>query len=84
MERSRDRGFCCGAGGGSYWWTVPEREKISHLRLEQARSVGAETLATACPFCLAMLEDASRAVGGPRVADLAELVAAALPGSTGK
>jgi Fe-S oxidoreductase len=81
MERSRDRGFCCGAGGGTYWWTVPEREKISHLRLEQARTAGAETVATACPFCLAMLEDASKAVSGPPVADLAELVAAALPRS---
>lgn len=81
MDRTRDRGFCCGAGGGSYWWVVPEREKISHLRLEQARAVGAKTVATACPFCLAMLEDASRTLGGPRVADLAELIAANLPGS---
>jgi Fe-S oxidoreductase len=79
MQRSRDRGFCCGAGGSGYWWVVPERQKISHLRLEHAGAVGAKTVATACPFCLAMLEDASRATEGPRVADLAELVAAGLP-----
>jgi Fe-S oxidoreductase len=80
MERSRDRAFCCGAGGGNYWWNVPETEKVSHLRLEQSRATGASIVATACPFCLTMLEDAARvAEDGPRIADLAELVAAALP-----
>jgi Fe-S oxidoreductase len=45
---------------------------------------GADTVATACPFCLGMLEDAARsgAEAPPRVADLAELVAAGLVSQT--
>ena len=79
MPRRRERTFCCGAGGGNYWWKVPERERISHMRLREAKATNAGTVATACPFCLAMLEDATQAVAGPRVRDLAELVAAGLP-----
>ena len=50
-------------------------------RLAQAREVGADTVATACPFCLGMLEDAAKSAGDtpPRIVDLAELVAAGLP-----
>lgn len=81
MERSGDRSFCCGAGGGNYFWVVPEGEKVSHLRLDQARATGATTLATACPFCLAMLADASSSTHDRmRVADVAELVARGLAG----
>ncbi len=81
MERSGDRSFCCGAGGGNYFWVVPERDKVSRLRLEQARATGATTVATACPFCLAMLEDASGSTDDRvHVADLAELVVMALTG----
>ncbi len=84
MERARDRAFCCGGGGGNYWWRVPQRQPVSHVRLEQVRATGAAVVATACPFCLAMLEDASGQVDdAPRIADLAELVATALPDPDG-
>ena len=79
MPRRRERTFCCGAGGGNYWWKVPERQRISHLRLREAQATQAATVATACPFCLAMLEDATGAIAAPRVRDLAELVADGLP-----
>ncbi len=80
MERSRDRSFCCGGGGGNYWWRVPEQQPVSDIRLQQAQATGAAVVATACPFCLAMLDEASaKVVDAPRVTDLAELVAAALP-----
>jgi Fe-S oxidoreductase len=32
-------------------------ERFSDLRLEQAIGVGAEVLATACPYCIANFED---------------------------
>ena len=41
MPRRRDRTFCCGGGGGNYWWKVPERERISHLRLQEAKATEA-------------------------------------------
>lgn len=79
--RSRDQSFCCGAGGANYFYRVPEQTSVSSLRLQQATEVDADTVATACPFCLGMLEDAARSApeGSPRIADLAELVAAGLP-----
>lgn len=83
IGRSRDRAFCCGAGGANYFYKVEEQTGISSLRLNQAMETGADTVAVACPFCLGMLEDAARSTspetGPPRIADLAELVAASLP-----
>jgi Fe-S oxidoreductase len=81
--QSRERGFCCGAGGGSSWWTVPETTKVSHLRLEQLQATGAGTVLTACPHCLVMLGDASRVGGnGIEVIDVAQLVTRGLPAGT--
>lgn len=83
IGRSRDRSFCCGAGGANYFYKVEEQVGISTLRLNQAMETGADTVAVACPFCLGMLEDAARSCGEvpgvPRIADLAELVASGLP-----
>jgi Fe-S oxidoreductase len=76
MERARFRSFCCGGGGGAALSDIPGRKRIPDLRMEQARATGAATVAVACPNCAAMLEG----VVGPRpaVADLAELLEAAL------
>jgi Fe-S oxidoreductase len=59
MERSRDTGFCCGGGGGLMWIEEqPGTTKISHMRIEDVIKTGAETVVTACPYCLQMFEDA--------------------------
>jgi len=81
MERTRDRTFCCGAGGANAWYNVPERERMSHIRAREAHSTGAEVIATACPFCLNMLEDAARSSIGMAVRDVAEIVADGLESS---
>jgi Fe-S oxidoreductase len=45
-------------------------------RFEEAEGTGADTLAVGCPFCLVMLNDASRAAGESlHVRDVAEIVA---------
>ena len=58
---------------------MEEREgrRINHLRTEQALAVGAETIATACPFCLVMLRDGTTDLGRQDVPvrDVAELLA---------
>lgn len=81
-DAARNRGFCCGAGGGNAWYSVAEKQKISHLRLEQLAATGAEVVGAACPFCVVMLEDAARTAGSQdrlQVRDVAELVAERLP-----
>jgi Fe-S oxidoreductase/nitrate reductase gamma subunit len=58
MARSRDKGFCCGGGGGHMWIEEqPGTTKINQMRLEDALKIGAETVVTACPYCLQMFEE---------------------------
>ncbi len=79
MAQCREHGFCCGAGGGLYWVEERAGQRVSHVRTRQAAATGAEVVATACPFCLLMLEDAAAALESPaRPLDVAELVDRAL------
>lgn len=80
LPRSRNRSFCCGAGGAQMWKEEEAgSERVSRERLREVRNAGASTLAVACPFCMIMLGDASKAGGGEiRVQDVAEIVAAGL------
>jgi len=57
MAASRNNSLCCGGGGGRVWMETPKGERFSDLRIEQACAVGAEVLATACPYCITMFED---------------------------
>jgi len=58
MERSRNTSFCCGGGGGLMWIEEqPGTTKINHMRIEDVLKTGAETVVTACPYCLQMFED---------------------------
>ena len=36
---------------------TPKSERFSDIRLEQAIDVGAEVLATCCPYCITQFED---------------------------
>lgn len=77
MPRSKDHSFCCGAGGANVWYKVAQKKKVNHIRYEEAQQVKADVLATACPFCASMFEDAALALGAKEsgVRDIAELVA---------
>ena len=57
MEDSRRDSLCCGGGGGRIWMETPKGERFSDLRLDQAVAVGAEVLATSCPYCITNFED---------------------------
>ncbi len=82
LDRSRERSLCCEGGGGRMWVEGTNvKDRLAQIRIEDAIELGAEILATACPFCLLTLEDAVK-VGGYektiRVMDLIELVAQAI------
>ncbi|MDR7417515.1 MAG: (Fe-S)-binding protein [Armatimonadota bacterium] len=75
MAQSRDRSFCCGAGGGLYWMEDRVGERVSHARTRQAAATGAGTVAVACPFCMLMLQDGATATESAiRPMDVAELL----------
>lgn len=81
--KSGQRTFCCGGGGANMWYTVePEEQRISAIRLEELAATEATTVATACPFCLSMLNDAAGSRNGGRllVRDVAEILADGLGG----
>jgi Fe-S oxidoreductase len=84
MRRTKEASFCCGGGGANVWYEVQEKKKIGIIRVEEARATGAETLAVACPFCITMFEDATKALGDERtkVLDMAEIMARSLDGQT--
>ncbi|MCX8106545.1 MAG: (Fe-S)-binding protein [Ignavibacterium album] len=57
MNRSKSRGFCCGAGGGRMFLEDEEGGRINEERTKEALATGADTIASACPFCMTMLND---------------------------
>jgi Fe-S oxidoreductase len=57
MAEVREDSLCCGMGGGRVWMETAKGERFSDLRLEQAIGVGAEVLATSCPYCISQFED---------------------------
>jgi len=77
MERSRDRSFCCGGGGGRMWMEEHLGKRINEMRVDQALALEPDVIATACPYCLTMLQDGLKARGkddSVKVYDIAELV----------
>jgi Fe-S oxidoreductase len=57
MPESREDSLCCGGGGGRIWMETTKAERFSDLRLEQAKGIEAEVLATACPYCITNFEE---------------------------
>lgn len=87
MERSRETGMCCGSGGGLMWVEEEPGKRVNARRVAQIQeafegvgpNAGSRLVASACPFCMTMLED-GLAAGKVNIRDkdIAELVAAAL------
>jgi Fe-S oxidoreductase len=76
MNRSKERSFCCGGGGGQMWLESTKGDRIENLRMAEARATGAGVVATACPFCKVMMETANASAGQLliQIKDIAELV----------
>lgn len=87
MAASREQGLCCGAGGGMMWIEEAPGQRVNERRVQQVQEAfGAAPgdasggiVASACPFCMTMMEDGLAARKSPvQGLDVAELVAQAM------
>ncbi len=61
--RCRERGFCCGAGGGHMWIEESQGERINHVRTDHFLETKADTVGVSCPFCLQMMTEGIQSKG---------------------
>jgi Fe-S oxidoreductase len=84
MERSRENGMCCGAGGGRMWMEETSGKRVNLARTEQALQVNPTVIASACPYCLTMVEDGTKlkdVEDSVKARDIAELLELSVFGS---
>jgi len=75
MKRSRDKGFCCGAGGARMFMEETLGSYINVDRAKEIMDTGAEMVASACPYCITMLQDGLKECESDiKVLDLAEIL----------
>jgi Fe-S oxidoreductase len=79
-ERSRERSFCCGAGGGQMFLGEEKGKRVNVARVEELVATGAPVIGTACPFCQTMFRDALGTLGGaqPKLLDVVQIAASTL------
>ncbi|MCK5556921.1 MAG: (Fe-S)-binding protein, partial [Candidatus Hydrogenedentes bacterium] len=78
VSRERAYSFCCGAGGGRMWLEENIGTRINEMRTKEIIDTDVGLVATACPFCLTMIEDGMKELGKAetvRTKDIAEIVA---------
>ncbi len=77
VDRSKDRGFCCGAGGGRMFMEETVGKRVNVERTEELLATGASTIAVNCPFCMTMITDGVKEkekTDDVRVKDIAEVL----------
>ncbi len=77
MPRNGTNSFCCGAGGGKFWFEEQTGKKVNIDRTEEAIATEADIIATGCPFCYVMLDDGVKEIGADEsvlVQDIAMLL----------
>jgi Fe-S oxidoreductase/nitrate reductase gamma subunit len=81
QPRCRERGFCCGAGGGHMWIEESQGTRINHARTDHFLQTNAQTVGVSCPFCLQMLTEGIQAkgkAGEKQAKDVLEILADSL------
>src|ERR1035437_165302 len=77
MKRNKSKGFCCGAGGGRMFLEDEEGGRIHEERTKEALDTNADTIASACPFCMTMLTDGVKhfeKIDQVSIKDIAEII----------
>jgi Fe-S oxidoreductase len=63
LERSRERGLCCGAGGGRMWMEEKLGTRINQARMREIADAETGAVGVSCPFCMVMIGNAKDEIG---------------------
>jgi Fe-S oxidoreductase len=77
MGHSRENSLCCGGGGGGPWKVYPTDQQFGVARVKEALAARATLIATACPYCIRMLNQAIETLNVKnkiQVRDISELL----------
>jgi Fe-S oxidoreductase len=77
VKRKKDKGLCCGAGGGMMFLEETQGKRVNIERTEELLSTNPNIITTNCPFCMTMMTDGLKAKEKDdfvKVKDIAELV----------
>ncbi len=77
MAHTKECSKCCGGGGGGAWNERSQEGSLGTIRVQEAITTGAEVIATSCPYCIRMLNDAVAELGAEntiQVRDVTELL----------
>ena len=75
MDTNRAATMCCGSGGGLRSYDGELAMRIASDRVKSAQEVGADILATGCPFCEHNLKDGAKNIGSKiEVLDIMDLL----------
>ncbi len=78
---TKENSLCCGGGGARIWMETKKGERFSDILVGQAVDLGADVIATACPYCILNFRDSILTMGKEdvlEVRDVAEIVAEAM------
>jgi len=84
--RTRQRSFCCGAGGGQMFLGEEKGKRVNVERATELAATGATVVGTACPFCQTMFRDAFGQAAGtpPKLLDIAQIAAVSIESAGGQ
>ncbi|MEP6995028.1 MAG: (Fe-S)-binding protein [Acidobacteriota bacterium] len=63
LDRSRERGLCCGAGGGRMWMEEKLGSRINQTRMREIADAQTSSVGVSCPFCMVMIGNAKEEIG---------------------
>ena len=81
LPRHKTDSFCCGGGGGHMWMEEEPDKRVNERRIEEVIDSGVNCVASACPYCLTMFDDALKAKEAEETVkslDISELVVESL------
>ena len=65
MEKTREKSWCCGAGGGLKSGDMNASNQVARPRVKEAEKTGVELLLSTCPFCEQQFRDGVKAAEVP-------------------